>query len=132
MAELRPHVGELRGLGVEPTVVGSGTPAQARNFQRHLHAEELPVVVDEPLASYRAAGMKRSVFRTFHPKSWLRGIKSMIAHPQRRTAGDPFQLGGAILVRPDGEVTWRFVSDAAGDHPPIATLLDEARKAAAA
>lgn len=132
MAELRPHVDELRNLGVDPCVIGSGTPAEARDFQRHIHAEELPVVVDQPLASYRAAGMKRSVFRTMHPKSWARGIKAMIAHPQRRTAGDPWQLGGAMIVRRDGEVTYRFVSDAAGDHPSVATLLDEARKAVAA
>ena len=132
MAELRPHVNELRGTGVDPVVIGSGTPAQARDFQQHVHAEELPVVVDQALASYRAAGMKRSVFRTFHPKSWLKGVKSMIAHPQRRTAGDPWQLGGAMIVRPDSEITYHFVSDAAGDHPPIATLVDEARKAGAA
>jgi AhpC/TSA antioxidant enzyme len=132
VAELRPHVNELRGTGVDPVVIGSGTPAQARDFQQHVHAEELPVVVDQALASYRAAGMKRSVFRTFHPKSWLKGVKSMIAHPQRRTAGDPWQLGGAMIVRSDGEITYHFVSDAAGDHPPVATLVDEARKAGAA
>jgi len=132
VAELRPHARELRQLGVEPFVVGSGTPAQARDFQRHIEAEEIPVVVDQALASYRAAGMKRSVFRTMHPKSWWKGMKSMIAHPQRRTAGDPWQLGGAMIVRPDGDVTYHFVSDAAGDHPPVATLLDEARKAGAA
>jgi len=132
VAELRPHVDELRTLGVEPWVIGSGTPAEARDFQQHIHAESIPVVVDQALASYRAAGMKRSVFRTLHPKSWARGIKAMIAHPQRRTAGDPWQLGGAMIVRPDGDVRWRYVSDAAGDHPAVATLLDEARKAVAA
>jgi alkyl-hydroperoxide reductase/thiol specific antioxidant family protein len=132
VAELRPHVEELRAAGVDPWVVGSGTPAQARDFQRHIHAEDVPVVVDEQLVPYRAAGMKRSVFRTFHPKSWWKGVKSMIAHPQRRTAGDPFQLGGVMIVRPDGQVRYHYVSDAAGDHPPVATLVDEARKAAGA
>lgn len=132
MAELRPHVDELRALGVDPWVIGSGTPAQARDFQRHLQAESLPVLVDQALASYAAAGWKRSMAATMHPKSWLHGMKSMIAHPQRKTAGDPWQLGGAIIVRPDGEVTFRFRSETGGDHPAIATLLDEARKAAVA
>ncbi len=132
MAELRPHVAELKQIGVDVHVVGSGTPAQARAFQEHIHAEDVPVVVDQPRASYRAAGMRRSVFRTMHPKSWLHGFKAMIAHPQRRTAGDPWQLGGAMIVRPGGEVSYHFVSDSGGDHPAIATLLDEARKAVAA
>jgi hypothetical protein len=131
VAELRPHVEELRGIGVEPYVIGSGTPAQAKSFQEHLHAESLPVLVDQPLASYRAAGWKRSMGATLHPSSWLRGIKSMIKHPQRKTAGDPWQLGGAMIVRPDGEVTWRFKSETGGHHPALATLLEEARKAVA-
>jgi hypothetical protein len=131
VAELRPHVDELRALGVEPWVIGSGTPAEAREFQRHVHAESLPVLVDQKLATYQAAGWKRSMGATLHPSSWLHGIKSMIAHPQRKTAGDPWQLGGAMIVRPDGEVTWSFKSEAGGHHPPVATLVAEARKAVA-
>jgi hypothetical protein len=131
VAELRPHVAELTQIGVDLHVVGSGTPAQARSFQQHIHAEDISVVVDERLVSFRAAGMKRSVFRTLHPKSWIHGVKSMIAHPQRRTAGDPWQLGGAMIVRPDGRVSYRFVSDSAGDHPAVPALLDEARKSVA-
>ena len=131
MAELRPHVDELRAIGVDPYVIGSGTPAEARDFQRHVHVESLPVLVDQPLASYAAAGWKRSAAATLHPKSWLHGVKSMIAHPQRKTAGDPWQLGGAMIVRPDGAVTFRYRSETGGDHPAVATLVDEARKAVA-
>jgi hypothetical protein len=128
---LRPHVDELRAIGVEPYVIGSGTPAEARDFQRHVHAESLPVLVDQPLASYAAASWKRSAAATLHPKSWLHGLKSMIAHPQRKTAGDPWQLGGAMIVRPGGAVTFRYRSETGGDHPAVATLVDEARKAVA-
>ncbi len=131
MAELRPHVGELRTIAVEPYVIGSGTPAQARDFQRHLQAESLPILVDQALASYRAAGWKRSMGATLHPSSWLHGVKSYLKHPQRTTAGDPWQLGGAMIIRRDGEVTWRFKSETGGHHPPLVTLLDEARKAVA-
>ena len=132
MAELRPHVEELRSIGVEPYVIGSGTPGEARDFQRHLHAESLPLLVDQKLASYAAAGWKRSAGATLHPSSWWRGVKSMIAHPQRKTAGDPWQLGGAMIIRPDGEVTFRFRGETGGHHPAVATLLDEARKAVGA
>lgn len=130
MAELRPHVDELRAIGVEPYVIGSGTPIQARDFQRHVKAESLPVLVDQPLASYRAAGWKRSMGATLHPSSWLHGIKSFVKHPQRKTAGDPWQLGGAMIIR-DGDIRWSFKSETGGHHPSVATLVDEARKAVA-
>lgn len=128
---MRPHVEELRGLGVEPFVIGSGTPAQAAKFQHHLQAETLPILTDEALATYRAAGFKRSMGATLHPRSWWKGIKSIGKHPQRKTAGDPWQLGGAMVVKPDGDVSWRFASAVGGDHPALATLLAEARKAVA-
>lgn len=131
MAELRPHVDELRRIGVDPYVIGSGTPAEARDFQRHLDAGSLPIYVDQELATYAAAGWKRSAVATLHPSTWLRGVKAMLKHPQRKTAGDPWQLGGAMLIRPDSEVTWSFKSEAGGHHPPIATLVAEARKAVA-
>ncbi len=131
MAELRPHVEELRAIGVEPYVIGSGTPAEARDFQKLLEADSLPILVDEELVSYGAAGWKRSVTATLHPATWLRGARSMLKHRQRKTMGDPWQLGGAMIVRPDGEVTWSYGSATSGDHPALATILDEARKAVA-
>jgi len=132
VAELRPHADELRAIGVDPYVIGSGTPDEASAFVRHVKAESIPVLVDQPLATYRAAGWKRSMGATLHPSSWLHGIKAMIKHPQRKTAGDPWQLGGAMIVRPDGDVRWSFKSEAGGHHPAIATLIDEAHKAAVA
>ena len=132
MAELRPHVDELRRIGVDPYVIGSGTSAEARDFQRHLDAGNLPIYVDTELRSYAAAGWKRSAAATLHPSTWLRGMKSMIAHPQRKTAGDRWQLGGAMIIKPGQIVTFRFQSETAGHHPPVAQLLDEARKAVAA
>ncbi|MDB4967145.1 MAG: hypothetical protein JWN44_2834 [Myxococcales bacterium] len=134
MAELRPHVEELRGLGVEPAVIGSGTPEEARAFAQQMHTDGgvLPIYVDEALVTYRAAGLKRSFGATLlHPSSWLKGVKSIAKHRQRKTAGDPWQQGGAMFVRPDGEVTWRFVSNFSGHHPAIAELIAEARRAAA-
>jgi hypothetical protein len=131
VAELRPHVEELRAMGVEPFVIGSGTPAEAALFVAQQHTESLPVFSDEALTSYRAAELKRSLGATLHPRTWWKGIKSFVKHPQGKTAGDPWQLGGAMIVKPGGDVTWRFASAVAGDHPAIATLLDEARKAVA-
>lgn len=37
--------------------------------------------------------------------------------------GHALQLGGAIVVTPEGKVTYLFISSAAGDHPPLEALL---------
>jgi hypothetical protein len=130
VAELRPHVPELRTIGVEPYVIGSGSPAQAQQFQQKMKVETLPVLSDQRLESYRAAGFKRSAVATMlHPSTWARGLKIALKYRQGRTLGDPWQLGGAMIVRPDGELRWRFVSAAGGHHPSLAQLLDEARRA---
>jgi hypothetical protein len=130
VAELRPHAEELIDIGVRPFVIGSGSPEQALAFTRQLELDEkLPIFSDQPLASYKTAGFLRTVVGTLHPSTWVKGLKSFRTHPQKRTAGDPWQLGGAMIVRPSGEVTWRFVAEKSGEHPAIQTLLDEARKA---
>jgi hypothetical protein len=132
VAELRPHVEELRHIGVEPYVVGSGSPQQAQQFAEHMNAGDLPIFSDKSLASYRAAGFKRSAVATIlHPASWLRGARVAWKYRQGRTMGDPWQLGGALLVRTDGSVNWRFRSESSGEHPTIPQLLDEARRAVA-
>ena len=40
-------------------------------------------------------------------------------HRQVRTMGDAAQLGGVVIVRPDGSMPFRQISRYAGDHPPI-------------
>lgn len=37
--------------------------------------------------------------------------------------GHALQLGGAIVITPEGNITYYFRSAAAGDHPPIKDLL---------
>ena len=43
---------------------------------------------------------------------------------QTGIAGDPWQLGGVFVIRPGGELAYRYVSEVAGDHPPIDAILD--------
>jgi hypothetical protein len=131
VAEFRPHVQTFRELGVEPYVIGSGSASQARRFQQKMEAFALPILSDEPRASYRAAGWKRSAAATMlSPKSWLRGLKIAGKYWQGRTEGDPWQLGGALVIRPDGSTVYRFASNESGDHPSLAALTDAARRAA--
>lgn len=46
--------------------------------------------------------------------------------------GDGFQLGGVWVFAADGTCTYSYLSKSFGDHPPVAKVLEEAKKAAAA
>jgi hypothetical protein len=132
VAELRPHVQALRQSGVEPYVIGSGTPAQGQEFARLLELDgTLPILSDAKLTSYRAAGFKRSLVSTLslrHIAAYVRAFKKF---KQGRTQGDPWQLGGALIVTPAGEVVFAYRSGESGDHPDPAQLVDAARKLSA-
>jgi hypothetical protein len=44
---------------------------------------------------------------------------------QGRTQGDPWQQGGSLVVRPGGQVLFRYASKVPGDHVSPQTLLHE-------
>ena len=127
---MRPHVDDLRKAGVEPYVIGSGTPAQARDFARLVEVDGvLPILSDEKLASYRAAGMKRTMLGTLSLRAVGNYVRSYKQFKQGKTMGDPWQLGGAFIVTPAGDITYAHVGQYGGDHPDPALLVAEARKA---
>ena len=87
-------------------------------------AGEVPVFTDPSKASFNAAGMKHGRLRTFAPgalgqtvDAWKAGFR------QRKTMGDPWQQGGALVVRPDGQVVYSYSSDDPGDRVPIGEVL---------
>jgi hypothetical protein len=130
VAELRPHLDELRRAGLNVAVIGSGGPSFARGFADRMSVPDLAIYSDEQRVAFKAAGMRRDFASTFDPRMLIKGISSMIKHPQTSTKGDPLQQGGVLLVRSDGTLAWSYLSRYAGDHPKMETLLAEATKAA--
>lgn len=124
-AEVRGHVDEIEKKGAKLAFVGSGSPAQAKNFAEHLKVPaSVSLFTDPTLESFRAAGLRRSMFRTLGLQSlrnFFRARKK--GFKQGRVQGDPWQQGGSLVVDTSGHVRYRFVSNAPGDHPPPATLL---------
>jgi hypothetical protein len=51
-------------------------------------------------------------------------------HPP--TKGHAAQLGGVLIVAPDGSVPYAHLADDAGDNPPNDEVLTAARRAASA
>lgn len=84
----------------------------------------MPIWVDPERRSYDALGFSRSLGSTFSFASLRHGRRAWgSGNRQSRTQGDPWQQGGALIVQPSGEVTYRYASAAAGDHPEVSAVL---------
>lgn len=119
---------EIRRAGAELIVIGNGTPQQARWFVEEQRVP-VPVLTDPDLASFHAVGAKRGALSSLRPetvfaalRAWWKGFR------QSRTGGDPLQQGAVWIVRPGGEVVWRYTSEFAGDHPDPDRILAALRR----
>ena len=116
--------------GATLVLIGQGTPRQAAHFRRRLHID-LPVLADRTRQSYRAAGAKVATLdELFGPKVVAKGIVTALRsrRPQGRTIGHPAQLGGAMIVRPDGSVAWSHMSEDASDNATPAEIVAALRR----
>jgi len=120
---VRGRLDEIRSRGADLAFVGNGTPAQARAFQAR-YAPDVAVYTDPGRDLYRAAGMRRSVAGTLSPRSLLAGLRSTLAgHVQTSLQGDPYQLGGLLLLLPGGEVRVLQRFREAADRPDLEAAL---------
>lgn len=115
---------EMQARAAALHFIGIGSPEQGALFARKLDLTS-PVWVDPQLLTFRALQMKRGFRRTLASPStwkatarvWRQGLR------QGEVQGDPWQLGGVLVVRPDGTVLYRYLSAFAGDHPKVAAIL---------
>ena len=120
---------EAAGLGV--VLIGQATPRHAAHFRRKFELE-LPVLADEKRESYRAAGAKVATMgELLGPKSVSKGmghvVRSRGSVRQGKMIGHPAQLGGAMIIAPDGSVAWSHMADDASDNAATEELLEAAR-----
>lgn len=129
VSELAKIVPEIRALGAELVVVGSGRPQFARAFREDL-ALDVPILVDPDLVSYRAAGMHRTVRATVSLDLLKNAWRAYRAgHRQGAVEGDPWQQGGVLVLAPGDRDVFVYVSKVGGDHPSEAQVLDAVRRA---
>jgi peroxiredoxin len=118
--------------GGDLVLIGQGSPRQAAHFRRR-YTPELPVLADEPRASYRAAGAGRmSATEVVNPFVMAKSLRATVRSGaiQGRTVGDAAQLGGAMVVRPDGSIAWSRMARDVADNPSAEELLEALRAAA--
>lgn len=142
MAQLRREVDNIHAYGAELVVIGNGTSHFARAFREEVQLET-PLYVDPTCTSYRALSMKRGIARTLGSwRTWVSHFRALRAGlREQRVAvivrwwrlsvpvlipgsqGDAWQLGGVLVVLPDGRIAYRSLSTIAGDHPRTSEVM---------
>jgi len=117
---------QFEAAGVKLVLIGQATPRQAAHFRR-TQKLTLPVLADEPRASYRAAGAKMaSLGELVGPRVVAKGLSTMLStgKVQGRTVGNPAQLGGAVVIAPGDRVIFNHMARDAGDNASPEEMLE--------
>jgi hypothetical protein len=124
---------EQAGAGL--VLIGQTTPRHAKRFHAKLGLDGLSLLADEERRTYAVAGFERAnLTQLVGPRSVVSGLRhgARSGVMQGRPVGDIAQLGGAIVIAPDGTVAFRHASRHAGDTVDPADLLDAAADAGVA
>jgi hypothetical protein len=115
---------QIEATGARLVAIGQATPRHAAHYKRRF-APELTFLTDEERASYKAMGFPRaSTTQLVGPKSLTKGLlRSTSGVGVGRPIGDVAQLGGTIIVLPDGQIAWSKYMRDASDVPKVDELL---------
>jgi peroxiredoxin len=124
IAGIEPLLDRIRSCRAELFVIGHGSPDDARVFAAE-QALRAPLLTDPSRRSYCALEMRRGLASVLTPAVVARSLTALRAvFRQSRIAGDPLQQGGVVVIAPGGVERFRFISQAAGDHPTPRQILD--------
>jgi hypothetical protein len=113
----------MAAAGARLVLVGSGTPAMAREFAAR-HAAGALVWSDPQRAAFAAAGMRRTLGASLHwrlLKNAWRALRQ--GFRQGGLGGDPWQQGGVLVFAADGSLRFAAADAVGGDPLPIAAVL---------
>lgn len=111
------------GLG-NLAIVGNGTLAHARDFDRTHSKGKLRSLVDTEKRTYKALALAHGVSSTITAAGSLRALGALSrGHFQTTTKGDPYQQGGVLVVAAGGRPVFFQRSEFAGDHVRLEEIL---------
>jgi peroxiredoxin len=110
--------GDIEAAGGRLVLIGQATPRQAAHFRRRRKLD-VSVLADEQRTTYKLVGAKKGSFgELLGPKVVAKGaaVTARTGMLQGRTIGSASQLGGAMVIAPDGTIPWSAMADNAADN----------------
>ena len=114
---------------LDVVIVSPAEPEPLERVGRELGLT-VPLLSDPTWSTYRAFGFGRAGARTLllSPRSWWAGFRAVLkGRLPRRPTEDYAELGGDVLLAPDGRVAWIHRSRSAADRPRPAEVLSKLR-----
>jgi len=123
---------DIKAAGGSVAVIGLGTPAFAKGF-REATRYAGPLFVDGEGAAYRAVSLKRlRLWRLLSPRMIRNALRAKKdGFRQGKVEGDPWQLGGTLVVAPGDRLVYRWRNTNADDDAPLDEVLAALRTASA-
>lgn len=123
---MRDRHEEIASAGGAVVAIGMGWPQAAAAFKQEFRIP-FPLLVDRTKESYRALGMTRgSWWDVAGPHVWTRALHNVLkGHPPlARAKQDVLQLGGTVVVTPDGELSLIHRSKSSDENLPVDDMID--------
>jgi len=127
---------DFEAAGVNLVMIGQGTPEMAASFRR-AQGVDVTVLVDPDRRIYAMVGAKlgtlgelvgpRQILATLRATVASRIGQGGVAVHQGRIIGHAAQLGGVLVVAPDGSLRYVHLSEHSSDYPPAREVLAAAR-----
>ncbi len=125
---MRERESELASLEVAVAVVTFDSGPMAEGYVRQTRWP-WPLLVDSERTLYQAYGMMRGrAWDLYGPPAIWAYLKLLARGRRLRQAGsDVTQLGGDVLVDPEGVVRLHYIGSGPADRPAVERLLDVVR-----
>ena len=116
--------------GAKINFIGNGSVDFILKFKQDLNIKDAAVFTDPTLQSFRAAGFRRGFLVSLGPTAIVNSLKlSAEGNTQgayEKGAGDLWQLGGIVVIKPSGEIAYHYISQVLGDFPPETDVVEKA------
>lgn len=124
---MRDHQVQFDASGIQIFAVTFESRSRVRTY-RDREPAAFPVLRDPRREAYAAFGFDRRPIRSvWSPRTfWYYLRQALRGRLPHLTRSDYFQLGGDVLLSPDGEVCWVYTSREPADRPTIERILRSA------
>jgi hypothetical protein len=126
LSQLRQHHHRFKSLNVDVKVITFDAPELANPYAKS-QLSEWPLLVDGDRSLYRRYGFERGSWSAVYGFVSVFRYLLLIFSGQRpgKPGKDWRQLGGDVLVDPDGFVRVHYASKTPHDRPAVESLISE-------